>query len=248
MISPAQIRAARSLLDWTQAELAKKTGISLRTLNNIERALTVPRLDNLRFIQEALEKAGIEFSEYNGVRQKTERLETVKLEGEEYFNLHVLDIIQEMRTPGAEILYNVQSDENYDKLPTTILDEYWSHLHRYQITERSLVARGNTYIMGLPATYRWLRRSMFNHVGYMVYGDNVAFLIASEPHRMIIIRNPGVADMFRRQFEANWTQAEVPWFATKYPAHDPSEPWSTAKAAAARDWIAKAKEQLDLKQ
>ena len=61
MITTGQIRAARALLDWTQQELAKRTGLSLRALNSIERGLAVPRIDNLRFIQEALEKENIEF-------------------------------------------------------------------------------------------------------------------------------------------------------------------------------------------
>jgi hypothetical protein len=78
---------------------------------------------------------------------------------------------------------------------------------------------------------------MFNHVSYIVYGDNVAFQILNTPHRMIIIRNPGIADMFRRQFEANWAIAEVPWFAKEYRLENPEEPWSSAKAIKAREWI-----------
>ena len=237
MISPAQIRAARALLEWTQAELAKKTGISLRALNSIENGQAVPRIDSLQLIQQALEQSGVEFTEFDGTRRKTERLEIVKLEGAQYYDRHVHDPIQEMRTPGGEILHSFQSDEEYDDLNSAILDEYYAHIHRHDITERSLVARGGTWIMGMPSTYRWLRRDIFNHVGYMVYGQNVAFLIARPPHRMIIIRNSGIADMFRRQFEANWAMAETPWFAKGCVDEGSGKPWSSAKAASAREWI-----------
>ena len=45
-ITASQIRAARALLDWTQDDLAKKSGLSLRALNSIERGLAVPVLRN----------------------------------------------------------------------------------------------------------------------------------------------------------------------------------------------------------
>jgi transcriptional regulator with XRE-family HTH domain len=239
MISISQIRAARALLDWTQGDLAKRSGLSLRALNSIERGLAVPRIDNLRFIQEALEKENIEFGANDGVRRKTERLDIVRLEGDEYLNQHLIDVMQELRTPGAEVLYNLASEEVHAVLRPEMLDDYFRHIARHKITERVLVATNETYILSPPWTYRWLKPEAFNHIFYIVYGDNVAFQILGNPHRVIIIRNPGIADMFRRQFEFNWAMAETPWFAKRHKAIDPYEIWSVAKAAAARDWIAK---------
>ncbi|HEV7246585.1 MAG TPA: helix-turn-helix domain-containing protein [Shinella sp.] len=61
MIEPDQIRAARSMLGMTQAELAKVAGISTTGLNNIERGNADPKASTLRAIQSALEQAGIIF-------------------------------------------------------------------------------------------------------------------------------------------------------------------------------------------
>ena len=127
---------------------------------------------------------------------------------------------------------------DYSDIQSQILDDYFLHIARHRIGERLLIAQGETYVIGAPATYRWLKPETFNHVFYVVYGDNVAFQILGTPHRMIIIRNPGIADMFRRQFEFNWAMAETPWFAKRYKVMNPNEPWSCAKAAAAREWIA----------
>jgi transcriptional regulator with XRE-family HTH domain len=66
MLTPAQIRAARSMLNWKQADLAKKAGLSLTGLNNIERGAADPRASTLVAIQRALEAAGIEFISENG--------------------------------------------------------------------------------------------------------------------------------------------------------------------------------------
>jgi transcriptional regulator with XRE-family HTH domain len=62
MVSPAQIRAARSLIGIKQSDLARGAGISLATLNNIERGVGDPRASTLEAIERALTGAGIEFS------------------------------------------------------------------------------------------------------------------------------------------------------------------------------------------
>jgi transcriptional regulator with XRE-family HTH domain len=62
MLTSAQIRAARGLLNWSAAELARRAGVSPRTVHTAERAEGVPRthVETLEKIQAALEAAGIE--------------------------------------------------------------------------------------------------------------------------------------------------------------------------------------------
>jgi transcriptional regulator with XRE-family HTH domain len=237
MISVSQIRAARALLDWTQGQLAERSGLSLRALNSIERGLAAPRLETLRFIQETFETENIEFGENDGVRRKTERLDIVKFEGTEHLNQHLIDVVRELHTPCAEVLYNLASEEIHADLRPQMLDDYFVHIAQHKITERVLLATGESWIISPPPCYRWMKPEAFNHVCYIVYGDNVAFQILSKPHRVIIIRNPGIADMFRRQFEFNWAAAETPWFAKNYKLVNADDPWSVAKAEAVRDWI-----------
>ena len=74
MIVGLQIRAARAMLRWTAAELGRKAGVSLPTIQRIERVDGVPtsRGDTLSRIEEALMAGGIEFiggsTEAPGVR------------------------------------------------------------------------------------------------------------------------------------------------------------------------------------
>ena len=63
MITAGQIRAARSLLGAKQSDLAKASGISLATINNIERGIGDPRTSTLQAIETALQDAGVEISE-----------------------------------------------------------------------------------------------------------------------------------------------------------------------------------------
>ncbi len=66
MINPAQIRAARGLLKWTQAALAHKAALSTVTLNMIENEAVAPRANTVDAIQRALEAGGVEFLEEGG--------------------------------------------------------------------------------------------------------------------------------------------------------------------------------------
>ena len=66
MILPAQIRAARALLDWRQVDLVKASGVSDLTIRNFERGATHPHASTLDAMRRAFESAGVIFVEENG--------------------------------------------------------------------------------------------------------------------------------------------------------------------------------------
>lgn len=59
MIIPAQVRAARAMLGWRQADLARAAGISAIAIKSLERGLTEPRLSTVAAIERALAAAGV---------------------------------------------------------------------------------------------------------------------------------------------------------------------------------------------
>ncbi|NTE91736.1 helix-turn-helix transcriptional regulator [Agrobacterium tumefaciens] len=65
-IYPAQIRAARALIDWTREDLADASGVTVRTLARLEGAQTIARQTTLKALSAALEAAGVEFIPENG--------------------------------------------------------------------------------------------------------------------------------------------------------------------------------------
>jgi len=69
VINLEQIKAARAMLSLSQRQLAKKAGVSIATLNNIERGAQVdPKISTIRAIQQALESKGIVFTnQYEGM-------------------------------------------------------------------------------------------------------------------------------------------------------------------------------------
>ena len=61
MIPIPQIRAARALLGWKQEDIARASGLSLTTLNYIEKETVSPRQKTMATAQQAFEDAGVEF-------------------------------------------------------------------------------------------------------------------------------------------------------------------------------------------
>ncbi len=68
VITPAQIRAARALLGWRQADLARDAGISAIAVKNIERGATDPRTSTMNKIQQTFDRAGVMFLDIDDIR------------------------------------------------------------------------------------------------------------------------------------------------------------------------------------
>ena len=79
MITSAQIRAARAMLDWSREQLSDNSSIGISALMRLESAEGVPsgNIKTFEAVQKAFEKAGIEFlgspEEGAGVRWKTKK-------------------------------------------------------------------------------------------------------------------------------------------------------------------------------
>jgi transcriptional regulator with XRE-family HTH domain len=70
-MTPAQCRAARGLLNWSEDRLASAAGIKISVVQDFEKDKAVPRA-TAQLLQRAFEAAGIEFSDHGapGVRQQ----------------------------------------------------------------------------------------------------------------------------------------------------------------------------------
>lgn len=66
MITPAQCRAARGLIAWSQQDLANEAGVGVVTVHQFEAASSKPRQATVDVIIRAFERAGVEFIDENG--------------------------------------------------------------------------------------------------------------------------------------------------------------------------------------
>lgn len=61
MLTPAQVRAARALLRWSQTELAARSGVHVNPIKAFESERSAPIWTTLNKLERALKKAGVEF-------------------------------------------------------------------------------------------------------------------------------------------------------------------------------------------
>ena len=83
MITPAQCRAARALVNWSQQQLAEAATVGNATIRNFESGNSAPQHSTLDVLRRALEAAGVIFVEENGdgpgVRLKKKPLAVAEL-------------------------------------------------------------------------------------------------------------------------------------------------------------------------
>lgn len=70
MVESPQIRAARGFLNWSQTDLAQKSGVSLPTIKRMEKDTSSSSFGNVKKVREALEAGGIGFTDKGGVEPK----------------------------------------------------------------------------------------------------------------------------------------------------------------------------------
>jgi transcriptional regulator with XRE-family HTH domain len=66
LVTPAQCRAARGLIDWTQKQLADRAKVGVVTVRQLEAGTHEPRRATVEVIRLCFEAAGVEFIDENG--------------------------------------------------------------------------------------------------------------------------------------------------------------------------------------
>lgn len=211
-ITPAQIRAARALKNWSQAELAAHVGMATPSIGNIESGKHAPKRDTIEAIQKVFEDHGIEFIPGNGVRQKDEIVTTY--EGDEAEEQLLNNIYETMlqEGEGSEVL--IYGLEEMD--PVENPHEYGlaraqiERLMNAGVTERILGREGNVHFVAPQEFYRWLPAEGFASVPMFIFGSKIALSTDTPPYKSIVIDNKLFSDTCRHLFNFAWDRASLP--------------------------------------
>lgn len=208
-ITTAQIRGARGILNWSQQDLAQRTGISATSIGSIENGQTTPRESTLATIRKTFESAGIEFIGLEGIRQRSGDVRTYKgLDGFiEFYN----DIYNTVRDNPAEIYVSNVDERQFVKL----LGDF-AKIHVKRITDlktvkyKILIREGDNYVPGSGyAEYRWIPKELFASVPFYVYGDKLAVMVFDNEPSVIVLRYPSIAEAYRVQFTDMWNRSSA---------------------------------------
>lgn len=209
MITLLQIKAARALLGWNQEDLAVAAGLSLPSINNLERGIHSPRPDTLKSIQIACEKAGIQFLDNNGVSLRPTDYSFKVLNGPDFIKELDEDIIATMKSADHEILAFSYDERKWIELAGLHNHLYAEARDKINWREKILIPETADFIVCPETVYRMLPDHFFDKVTYEVYADRLA-LIDFAAMRVTIITNTVIADSYRQQFLALWDIAKLP--------------------------------------
>ena len=210
MITVEQIKASRSLLNWTQIDLAKACGISEHTIKNIERRSGNPRFETQLLIQKTLEDSGIEFIEQIGVKLRGENLKVQVWEGSESLFRLLKDIYETLAGTENELMICGIDENIYMKYGGERFLAEIQKRNDANVNVKLLSCEGDTHFIGPQEHYRWIPAQVFNQMPYYVYDNKYAILLWGAVQKVVLIENKAIADGYRKQFMALWQTAKIP--------------------------------------
>lgn len=217
-IRARQMKAARALLDWSQEDLARASGISIATIRKLELGFISPRGHTMIAIRRAFEDAGLEFIEPDGVRHRPEDVSVYQ--GPDGLLAFLDDVYETMKKKGGEIVTLYASEHPFSK----VLNASDSNAHIERMTQiKSKISF--KCILKEPAArvdcaaycnYRYISRHYVDSVPFYIYDDKFAsILFESDPApKIIVIRSSPMAEAYRQQFHSMWEKA-TPLTATE---------------------------------
>lgn len=209
MITTAQIRGARGVLNWSQTDLADRAGLSSTSIGSIENGLSNPRDSSIGAVQKAFEEAGIEFLANDGLRRKSGRINFFR--GRQGFIDFYQDIYNTaVLSPGTFLVNNVD-ERQFLKWGKDILEPHSVRMRELgTVKYKILVQEGDFNFVASYAEYRWLPASLFSSVAFYVYGEKLAIILFEEEPEILVLEYTSVTEAYRRQFEAMWEGAQAP--------------------------------------
>jgi transcriptional regulator with XRE-family HTH domain len=208
MITPEQIRAARALLDWSTAELARRTGLTVNGLNKIERGHVNAQRDTLDRVQSCFERAGIAFLGENGLRRH-DPIVTV-YEGADFRRNIIADVYETLKRTGGEYLM-AHADETaaIEDLAWDFLQDQLSKRRKAGVTHRFLVREGDKNLIPPYHTYHEVPEAYFAPYPLEIFGGKVGFSTRKYAPKAIVIDDARMTDCVRRLFDFVWDHTEI---------------------------------------
>lgn len=211
MINPEQIRAARGLLDWSTADLAKQSGLTVNGINKIERGHVVAHRETLEKLQKTFEDNSIEFTDNSGVRIKQQGVEV--LIGQKGLHQFFNGVYQHVRNHGGTIVqFGVDEEQFLDCLGKEFSADYVKRMVDLYHTKKDLkvkaiICEGETEFLAPDYNeYRWISKDVFQAVPFYICGETLAimdFHTIPAP-TIVLLKFPAITLAYRKQFDAFW--------------------------------------------
>lgn len=203
LITSDQIRAARALKNWSQTDLAERTGLAVPTIANIELGKQMPGKSTIEKIIDAFTVGGIAFTP-NGV--EFDKNEIFSLVGEGKFKNLLFDAITTMQQlPPRERVFMAMNAE--DCATTDEETALYETMLKNKISLKRIVSKK------AEITYPQFETKIIDHEysdskgAFFVFGDRTAFYTAAENGQeptTLIVTNARIAETYKKTFMYMW--------------------------------------------
>jgi DNA-binding XRE family transcriptional regulator len=209
-ITPAQIRAARGLLDWSRADLAHKAGLSPRTILNLEKGYMSSRDATVSGLWRAFEEEGIIFPPEGGVRKELPEVKTI--EGTDGCDVLFENMLRTVQEKGGEIVGTFMSYALALRSIATNESEALKRLEtlkQYANLKFVLADLENNEKLSSYGEVRIVSEYCLGPSHKLVYGNKLVFIqnVGKGDHRTIIIKDPCIALASEGHFYKLWKVA-----------------------------------------
>jgi transcriptional regulator with XRE-family HTH domain len=208
MISVPQIKAARALLDWTQADLARASGMHLNVINNIERGTTNPRQATMEKLQAALEGHGIALIGSRGVELKRDAVTSLKFEGDDFIRALTREIIAAVN-PGDEILSLLGDIRIFAAHDPDANKTWYAEKEARHLRERFITRDMPGFYPRQSENFRVVAPETLGPVDTILFADRIAHIFWSA-REVLILKGEDLAKTQRALFEHLWQAGHEP--------------------------------------
>lgn len=217
-----QIKAARALLGWSQEELAQASGLAVNTIRNIEMGAISPRLTTNSLIRQVIEEAGLEFTDGEGVKRRSDdvRLYQGADAGEAFF----ASLGAAMRGKGGDVAILVPSLDLLRQVCDVGSSDVWTPLEQLaSVASVQCLVGDAASSTPLPSAVQCRRIAphLIGPVPCFIYGTlyALALLDRTAAPRFVTFRTASTAQAYRHHFLQLWNTA-APLLAPVVPSRE----------------------------
>ena len=209
IISAEQSRAARALLGLTREELADLSGISPGIIGRFENGETDTRVKSVAQLRLALEGAGVEFINLDGVTKRKQKIRTYQ--GPAIHRLLLDEIYNDLRDSGGEILIRGLNEKRWESGDDkTFLDNHIKRLLKSGVTERLLVSDEHDLDVVHKHWYRTIPRQYFAPQTHWIFKNKIGMVTWGDIEHLTIIESPDLYLSEVRLFDCVWANVAEP--------------------------------------
>ena len=223
-LSARQIKAARALLDWSQEELSHASRLSIATIRKLELGHISPRGETTRLIHQAMENAGLEFIESDGVRRRLEDIAIFR--GVDGTDMFLEDIEETTRYAGGGLVIVASCADELENICGACECPKLEGLlkHNTDLSIKCLLTEVGELQLSTPRLeFRTISKQYVDTVSFYVYGDKYALIPTDKDSwpKITVVKSTSIAESFRRQFFSLWEKATPGYVVQKTETKNP---------------------------